>query len=93
MALSWCKNNIADASETEIRLYSDSELVVKQLNGKYKVRSEALKGMNRKVSRLVRGFKSVLFTNVRRENRGVSAVDKALNELLDDIEAKRTRAR
>ncbi len=85
-ALKWCSANIG--SSCSIAIYSDSELVVKQLNGEYKVKSDNLIGLNAKAIALAEGFHEVKFKNVRRSNSGISMVDKALNDYLDNL-AKR----
>ncbi len=69
----------------DIELYSDSELVVKQLNGQYKVKDAAIKDLHKDASALAGKFTSCMFYNVPRENANISAVDKALNNLLDNI--------
>lgn len=69
--------------DEEIELYSDSQLVVRQINDVYKVRESGLKELNRKAVELVRKFKSCRLESVSREDRHISAVDKDLNLLLD----------
>ena len=86
IALEWCTKNIADYKNLEIALYSDSELVVRQLNGHYKVKSEELKPLNEKARKFSREFKSAAFKNVPREHTGIRRVDNALNRLLDSKE-------
>ncbi len=44
----------ASGSSTEIVIHSDSELVVKQLNGQYKVKENELKKLNNRVQDLIR---------------------------------------
>ena len=83
MALERCKTMLKKADECSARLFSDSELVVKQLNGEYKLKSPDLSPLNRKVVELAAGLGRVEFENVRRENRHISEVDKNLNILLD----------
>lgn len=83
LALEWCISNIDDHFELLIELYSDSELVVKQLNKSYKIKSVSLKPINEKIVDLTKNFRKVSFKNVRREDTNISAVDKALNLLLD----------
>ena len=82
-ALEWCEANIDDPEHTELDFVSDSELVVRQLNGKYKIRSEDMRKLNETVRELAKWFESVKFHNERRSNHGVSAVDAELNALLD----------
>jgi ribonuclease HI len=70
----------------ELRL--DSELVVRQLNGQYKVRHPALAELKDDVDRLLAAFRSVRVLHVpREENRDA---DRLANQALDrDAEAAR----
>ncbi len=86
LALIWCGFNLEKPSDTKISLYSDSELVVRQLKGEYKTKSDSLRLLATEVRKLARKFKSVSFANVRRSDRNISAVDKDLNILLDKLE-------
>ncbi len=90
-ALEWCAKFLKDPKSAHVSLNSDSELVVRQLNGEYKTKSAQMKAMNRKVSRLAGAFGMVVFENVRRSNRYASEVDKALNRLLDEVAAAKNR--
>ncbi len=85
LALEWCLSNLDAPKETEIALFSDSELVVRQINGHYRVKSTALLHLNDRARRLSKEFKMVVFKNLPREHHGISAVDKSLNALLDRI--------
>ncbi len=49
-----------------VQVYTDSELMAKQLNGEYAVRSERLQALAAKVQRLRRGFESCVITHVTR---------------------------
>lgn len=61
----------------------DSELVVNQLNGKYKVKHEAIKPLHAQVKELVVKFPKIVFTHVlRSENR---EADRIVNEVLDAV--------
>ncbi|MEM3178086.1 MAG: ribonuclease HI family protein [Candidatus Micrarchaeaceae archaeon] len=82
-ALDWTAKNLGVKNSVE--LYSDSELVIKQLNGQYKVKSQELRKLNNEAMKLAALFEECKFINVRRENRYISAVDKAINRLLDNI--------
>ncbi|MGC8670085.1 MAG: ribonuclease HI family protein [Candidatus Micrarchaeia archaeon] len=92
-ALEWCKANIKGADSPKLEVYSDSELVVKQLNGEYKVKDQKLKSLNAKVKTLSEEFAEVQFHNVRRENPWISAVDKSINKFLDEIVEKNNSKR
>lgn len=71
----------AKAKESEIEIRMDSELVVKQLNGEYKILEENLQPLFIKVWNLKFDFKKVEFRHVpREENKGA---DRLVNKVLD----------
>ncbi len=65
----------------ELEVVSDSELLVKQMTGEYRVKNEALKGLNERASRLARRLRRVDYTAVRREHNELA--DRLVNEALD----------
>ena len=69
LALEWCRDSLKDPKETDIRLYSDSELVIRQINGRYKVKSGKLMEMNGIVRTLASHFKKLEFVNTRGRTR------------------------
>lgn len=50
-----------------LEVYADSELMIKQLNGIYKVKNENIKPLYLQVQKLIPNFSSIKFTHVRRE--------------------------
>ncbi|MCL4375557.1 ribonuclease HI family protein [Candidatus Marsarchaeota archaeon] len=83
--------------DNEIRLYSDSELVVNQLSGKYKIREAHLKPLYGEAIALLETFSGFSIQSVRRENKNIASVDQELNMLLDRVEknppsSQKTRA-
>ncbi len=62
--------------------YIDSELVVKQLNGEYRVRNQKLKILWQKVNAFKQRFKRISFKHVSRTNRYIQEVDQLANEAL-----------
>ena len=84
MALKWCASE-TDAAALSLDLYCDNELAIKQINGYYKIKSKGLRPLNDEVKILSGKFKSTKFSNVRREDPYISAVDRSLNELLDKM--------
>ena len=71
------------AAGTEIEVRSDSELIVNQLNGEYKVKEEDLKPLFVDVWNLRQDFKNVTFKHIpREENRGA---DRLVNRALDTL--------
>ncbi len=65
----------------EVEVFADSELMVKQLNGKYKVKSADLLPLYNQASSLLKGFRRYKIVHVYREEN--SAADKLANEAID----------
>jgi ribonuclease HI len=65
----------------EVEVVSDSELMVKQMRGEYRVKNEALQELWSRAGRLARQVGSVGYTAVRREHNKLA--DKLVNEALD----------
>ena len=68
-----------DVSELEV--VSDSELLVKQMRGEYKVKNAALRELSLEAARLARQLARVSYTAVRREHNQLA--DALVNEALD----------
>jgi ribonuclease HI len=66
---------------SDLEVISDSELMVKQMRGEYRVKNEALKDLSAAASRLAREVGSVSYTAVRREQNKLA--DRLVNEALD----------
>lgn len=69
------------ASGLSVRAFLDSELVVRQLNGLYKVKEPALIDQHAKVKECIAHFKSVEFTHIPREKN--QDADRLANEAMD----------
>jgi ribonuclease HI len=65
----------------ELEVVSDSELMVKQMRGEYKVKNRALQDLFLDASRLGRKIRRVTYTAVRREHNELA--DSLVNEALD----------
>jgi ribonuclease HI len=66
----------------ELEVVSDSELMVKQMRGEYRVKNEALQELFARASRLERRFETgVTYRAVRREHNELA--DQLVNEALD----------
>ena len=66
---------------TELEVVSDSELLVKQMRGEYKVKNEALRELVADADALARRLSKVTYTAVRREHNELA--DTLVNEALD----------
>jgi len=65
----------------ELDVISDSELMVKQMRGEYKVKNEALRELSSRAADLARRLGTVSYTAVRREHNELA--DRLVNDALD----------
>ena len=65
-----------------VSVFSDSELVVKQISGEYAVKNEELKRLRKQIEHLRKGFKELNITFIRREEN--KPADKLANQAIDD---------
>ena len=70
-----------EAGVDDLEVVSDSELLVKQMRGEYKVKNAALKTLSTQAAALGRGLDSVSYIAVRREHNELA--DRLVNEALD----------
>ena len=66
---------------TELEVVSDSELLVKQMTGEYKVKNQALRELSVEAAQLARRLGKIDYTAVRREHNELA--DRLVNEALD----------
>jgi ribonuclease HI len=71
----------SEAGVSELEVFSDSELMVKQMLGEYRVKNPALQELFLEASRGARRLHRVTFTHVRRERNELA--DSLVNEALD----------
>ena len=71
----------AEVGVAELEVVSDSELLVKQMKGEYRVKNAALRELSLAAARLAREIGSVRYTAVRREDNTLA--DRLVNEALD----------
>jgi ribonuclease HI len=76
-------------TKDEITCFLDSELVVKQLLGEYKVRNHNILPLFLKVQKLQENFKKIKYAHISRENNFQKIVDELLNDELDNQGYKR----
>jgi ribonuclease HI len=71
-----------------VKVFSDSELVVRQISGAYKVKHPSMVPLHREARELMRRFDEVSVTHVRREqNREADALaNRALDEKASKLE-------
>ena len=71
----------ARAGVAELQVVSDSELLVKQMRGEYKVKNAALRELSLEAARIGRSIGTVRYRAVRRELNELA--DRLVNEALD----------
>jgi ribonuclease HI len=83
-ALIWGLENVLALGHREVDVFADSELLVKQINGAYRVKNEGLKPLFVKALSLLRAFDAFTVTHVRREQN--AHADEMANEAMDSRE-------
>ena len=71
----------------KIKVYADSELLVKQINGTYRVRNPSLRNLYNRVQSLISGFKSFSIHHVPREQN--READRLANLAMDQNHAQK----
>src|SRR5262249_28734038 len=65
----------------KLEVVSDSELLVKQMRGEYRVRNESLQTLSIEAARLARQLDEVAYVHVKRAHNELA--DRLVNEALD----------
>src|SRR3989344_312491 len=73
----------AEMKSESLVCHLDSELVVKQMQGSYKIKEPTLQPLAQEALRLMTQFKEVRFVHVRREKNKLA--DQLVNEALDKL--------
>ena len=68
---------------SELELIGDSELVVRQVEGRYKVKNAGMKALHAEVKKALAGFDSWSIRHVRRAEN--ADADRLVNEALDGV--------
>lgn len=76
----------ANYSGQDVICRLDSELVVKQVNGLYKIKNDRMAALNNKVTELKSKFRSIKFIHVLRGSNKLA--DMTVNKILDEQEKK-----
>lgn len=80
-AVTWALRNALALGVDEVELRADSELMVKQVNGEYRVKNEGLRPLFLEVKELLSGFDSFRVRHVRREAN--TDADELANQAMD----------
>jgi ribonuclease HI len=74
----------AEVTQDTVECYADSELMVRQLNGQYQIKSEKLMKFYDEVQSRKKMFSSVTFNHVPREHPRLRLADKLANRGIDE---------
>jgi ribonuclease HI len=72
-----------EAEAEEVEILADSELIVRQMAGLYRVKHPDLKPLHAEARRLATGFRSFRMRHVRREENKLA--DRLVNQALDRV--------
>lgn len=67
----------------ELKIFTDSELICRQIKGSYKVKDSKLKPLYEMAKNLEKGFQKVEWGSVPRENPNIRRADRLVNRVLD----------
>jgi len=67
----------------KVSSFADSELVVNQLNGVWKLKDDTLRELFLEVKKLEQIFKEVVYQHVPRTNQYIKKADRILNEAFE----------
>ena len=76
----------------EVSYFVDSELVARQLSGRYRVKAEHLKDLFLQVKEREKPFQKVTYQQVPREHEKIKRADRLVNRALDFAETRSREA-
>ncbi|MBE3120711.1 MAG: ribonuclease HI family protein [Thermoplasmata archaeon] len=76
---------VVDFSQNEVCCFLDSELVVMQLNGRYRVKTPHIQKLFSDLKQREKMFKKVVYNHRRRTDPFISRCDSLVNNALDDV--------
>ena len=79
--LIWGLQNALACNIKNLEIYADSELMVKQINGEYKVKNAHLKVLHAQAKELFSRFESIIIMHIYRSGNKVA--DRRVNEAMD----------
>ena len=66
-----------------IRVFSDSQLLINQMNGEWRVKDVMIKNLYREASQKEQGIQNIEYFHVPRTNQFIKIADRLCNECLD----------
>jgi ribonuclease HI len=72
-----------------VNCFTDSELVVRQVNGEYKIKNEELKNLYAELRERESAYDRVVYAHLTRNHKSIQRADKLLNKENEQITAER----
>ncbi len=85
-AFVWALERVVKMGVKEASFFSDSELLVRQVNGQYRIKDLRLRDMHDVAQGFINALDGFEIEHVSRENERTSRVDAMINEELDEYE-------
>jgi len=85
-AFVWALERVVKKGATDVRFYSDSELLVRQVNGQYKIKDLRLRDLHDLAQGYIDALDGFEIEHVSRQNERTARVDEMINEELDEYE-------
>lgn len=73
----------AKHTRKEVHIFMDSELVIRQMNGIYRIKKKHLLPLFQEVKKCEQCFTKVVYNNINRNHKFQVAADRLVNEALD----------
>jgi len=67
----------------KVEVYSDSELIINQINGEWRIKNDRLKNLHSQVITQKANFEETKFFHISRRNKFIKEADKLCNECLN----------
>lgn len=71
-----------------VHAFCDSQVIVSQMNGTYRIKNAKLQQLGQGVKRLERTFERVCYAQVPRSHKGIARADQLLNQTLNWLGAR-----
>jgi ribonuclease HI len=85
-ALLWALGAASKHTHHNVKFHSDSELIVYQVNGVYRVKKDHLREYVERIRKATEAFNAFKLVHVPRENPNIQKVDGLVNRVLDERE-------
>lgn len=82
----------AKYTRREVHCFSDSQLLINQMTGIWRLKNDALRELFQKVKDRERAFSAVIYQHVSRDNPNIKKADKILNDAFEGRSVSRGSA-